>query len=71
MKNLLRVRTVILSDVHLGTSECKADEVNHFLRHVRCEKLILNGDIIDGWALRRGGSWTKAHTRFKIGRAHV
>ena len=64
MKNLLRVRTVILSDVHLGTPNCKIREVNHFLRHVRCEKLILNGDIIDGWQLRRSGQWTKAHTRF-------
>ncbi len=60
----LHVRTVILSDVHLGTAESKVAEVNHFLRHVRCTKLILNGDIIDGWQLRRGGSWTKAHTRF-------
>jgi UDP-2,3-diacylglucosamine pyrophosphatase LpxH len=60
----LHVRTVILSDVHLGTPDSKATEVNHFLRHVRCAKLILNGDIIDGWQLRRGGSWTKAHTRF-------
>ncbi len=63
-KDLLRVRTVILSDVHLGTPDCKVEEVNHFLRHVRCEKLILNGDIIDGWQLRRSGHWTKAHTRF-------
>ncbi len=38
--------------------------MNHFLRHVRCEKLILNGDIIDGWQLKRNGQWTKAHTRF-------
>lgn len=60
----LHVRTVILSDVHLGTAESKVHEVNHFLRQVRCAKLILNGDIIDGWQLRRGGSWTKAHTRF-------
>jgi UDP-2,3-diacylglucosamine pyrophosphatase LpxH len=60
----LHVRTVILSDVHLGTVDSKVAEVNHFLRHVRCTKLILNGDIIDGWQLRRGGSWTKAHTRF-------
>ena len=60
----LQVRTVIISDVHLGTPDSKVREVNHFLRHVRCEKLILNGDIIDGWQLRRGGSWTKAHTRF-------
>jgi len=62
--NKLPVRTVILSDVHLGTSESKAAEVNHFLRHVRCEKLILNGDIIDGWALRRGAKWRKRHSRF-------
>ena len=60
----LDVRTVILSDVHLGTTESKVREVNHFLRRVRCAKLILNGDIIDGWQLRRGGHWTKAHTRF-------
>jgi UDP-2,3-diacylglucosamine pyrophosphatase LpxH len=60
----LHVRTVILSDVHLGTSTAKVKEVNHFLRKTRCAKLILNGDIIDGWQLRRGGSWTKAHTRF-------
>ena len=64
MKNLLRVRTVILSDVHLGTPGSKVREVNHFLRHVRCAKLILNGDIIDGWRLKRGGRWTKADTRF-------
>jgi UDP-2,3-diacylglucosamine pyrophosphatase LpxH len=64
MKKLLRVRTVILSDVHLGTPDCKIREVNHFLRHTRSEKLILNGDIIDGWQLRRSGQWTKAHTRF-------
>ncbi len=60
----LRVKTVILSDVHLGTSDCRVEEVNHFLKHVRCEKLILNGDIIDGWQLRRSGSWTKQHSRF-------
>jgi UDP-2,3-diacylglucosamine pyrophosphatase LpxH len=60
----LRVRTVIISDVHLGTPDAKVREVNHFLRSVRCEKLILNGDIIDGWQLRRGGHWSKAETRF-------
>ena len=62
-KRFLRVRTVIISDVHLGTRDSKAAEVSHFLRHVRCEKLILNGDIIDGWQLTHGGHWTHAHTR--------
>jgi UDP-2,3-diacylglucosamine pyrophosphatase LpxH len=63
-KPTLNVRTVIVSDIHLGTPHSKVEEVTHFLKHLRCERLILNGDIIDGWRLRRGGAWTKAHTRF-------
>ena len=63
-KSILRVRSVILSDVHLGTPHSKAEEAALFLKHVRCERLILNGDIIDGWRLRRDGRWTVAHTRF-------
>ena len=59
-----RVRTVVLSDIHLGTVDSKVAEVNHFLRHVRCEKLILNGDIIDAWQLKRSGRWTKTDTHF-------
>ncbi|MEO6996220.1 MAG: UDP-2,3-diacylglucosamine diphosphatase [Lacunisphaera sp.] len=60
----LDVRTVIISDVHLGTTHSKVEEVTHFLKYIRCDRLILNGDIIDGWRLQRGDVWTKAHTRF-------
>jgi UDP-2,3-diacylglucosamine pyrophosphatase LpxH len=63
-KSALNVRTVIVSDIHLGAPHSKVEEVTYFLKHLRCERLILNGDIIDGWRLRRGGVWTKAHTRF-------
>jgi len=63
-KSLLRVRSVILSDIHLGTPHSKVEEVTHLLKHVRCERLILNGDIIDGWRLRRGARWTRDHTKF-------
>ena len=59
----LSCRTVFLSDIHLGTPDSKADEVVEFLKHIRCGKLVLNGDIIDGWALRRGGRWTSRHSR--------
>ncbi len=60
-----RYRTIFLSDVHLGTPDCKIDEVNDFLRRTRCEKLVLNGDIIDGWHLRRRGvNWRPEHTHF-------
>ncbi|HEX9783823.1 MAG TPA: UDP-2,3-diacylglucosamine diphosphatase [Opitutaceae bacterium] len=63
-KTVLKFRTIILSDVHLGTADCKIREVNHFLKHTRSEKLILNGDIIDGWQLSRNGRWTNQHTKF-------
>lgn len=63
-KSTLDVRTIILSDVHLGTPYCKAKEVNHFLKNVKCKKIILNGDIIDGWQLQRGGKWLNEHTKF-------
>jgi UDP-2,3-diacylglucosamine pyrophosphatase LpxH/glycosyltransferase involved in cell wall biosynthesis len=55
-------RTVFLSDIHLGTADSKADEVVEFLKHIHCQKLVLNGDIIDGWALRRGGRWRDSHS---------
>lgn len=56
-------RTVFLSDIHLGIPDSKADQVVEFLKHVKCRKLVLNGDIIDGWALKRGGRWTPRHSR--------
>jgi len=59
----LSCRTVFLSDIHLGTPDSKADEVVEFLKHIRCRKLVLNGDIIDGWALKRGNKWTSRHSR--------
>jgi hypothetical protein len=59
-----RYRTIVLSDLHLGTSTSRAKEVVTFLKAHTCEKLILNGDIIDGWQLRRSGTWKKKHTKF-------
>lgn len=50
--------------MHLGTLDCKIDEVNYFLKHTHSEQIILNGDIIDGWSLARKGGWTEQHTRF-------
>lgn len=59
----LNCRAVFISDLHLGTPDSKADEVADFLKHIHCAKLVLNGDIIDGWALRRGGSWNSSHSK--------
>ena len=38
--------TVVLSDIHLGTSHSKTIEVSNFLKSVNCDRLILNGDIM-------------------------
>ena len=64
MKKVFKYKTIVISDVHLGTPDCKIDEVNHFLKHTESDLLILNGDIIDGWSLGRKGGWTLQHTRF-------
>ncbi len=58
----LRLRTLILSDLHLGTKEAQALPLLQILRGVHCEKLILNGDIIDLWSLQRKNNWLPAHT---------
>ena len=57
----LRVRTVFISDVHLGTPGCQAHALLDFLKSVECEQLFLVGDIIDGWQLRRSWYWPQAH----------
>lgn len=57
----LRVRTVFISDLHLGTPGCQAEALLDFLREVDCQTLYLVGDIIDGWQLRRSWYWPQAH----------
>jgi len=57
-------KTIIISDVHLGRKDSKVDDVVKFLKENTCKNLFLNGDIIDGWHLQRGGKWSKTHTKF-------
>jgi UDP-2,3-diacylglucosamine pyrophosphatase LpxH len=57
----LHMRTVFISDIHLGTPGCQAEGLLDFLRHVECEVLYLVGDIVDGWQLRRRWYWPQAH----------
>ena len=43
----------VLSDVHLGTFGCHAEELLAYLSSIKPELLILNGDIIDVWRSHR------------------
>ena len=56
-------RTLWISDVHLGTKDCKAAQLDDFLKHHSCEQLYLVGDIIDGWRMKNGIYWEKGFTK--------
>jgi UDP-2,3-diacylglucosamine pyrophosphatase LpxH len=59
----MRYQAIIVSDLHLGTKDSKAEEFIEFLEKHPTDLLILNGDIIDGWAINRGAKWKKQHTK--------
>lgn len=59
----MKYQAIIVSDLHLGTKDSKAEEFIAFLEKHPTDLLILNGDIIDGWALNRGAKWKKQHTK--------
>lgn len=60
-----RVRSIFLSDIHLGTRACQIERLLAFLKQYDAEYLFLVGDIIDFWAMgRRGVYWSAAMNTF-------
>jgi len=56
-------RTICISDIHLGTRDCKAAKLNNFLKHNTCETLYLVGDIIDAWKIQQNKwQWKQSHS---------
>ena len=67
MEERRHYRTIIISDVHIGNAHSKVKEAADFLGSVDCDRLILNGDIIDGWQLQKKSGnkrWSPEYTRF-------
>lgn len=60
--NKQRVRTLWISDVHLGTKDCQAEHLTRFLKQFHADRIYLVGDIIDGWKLRSSIYWPQSHT---------
>jgi UDP-2,3-diacylglucosamine pyrophosphatase LpxH len=56
-----KVRSIFLSDIHLGTRACQAERLLEFLREHESEHLFLIGDIRDFWAMSRGVFWSTRH----------
>lgn len=57
----IRVRTLFLSDLHLGTKGCQADLLLDFFRAYDADEIYLVGDIVDGWRLKTGWYWPQSH----------
>jgi len=59
----MKYETIIISDLHLGSKSSRTKDILKFLDSIECNTLILNGDIIDGWALKRGSKWKSKDTK--------
>lgn len=47
------VDIVVISDVHLGTYGCHATELLEYLKSIKPDLLVLNGDIFDIWQFNK------------------
>lgn len=56
-KDAISVRTLFLSDLHLGFRYSRPKALLSFLRRFRPEQVYLVGDIIDGWCFQRDWHW--------------
>ena len=58
-----RYRSIFISDVHLGTRDCKAELLCDFLKNNTANTIYLVGDIIDGWRIQQNKwFWKDTHT---------
>jgi len=57
----LRLRSAFISDVHLGFRGCQARYLLDFLKNIEVDQLILVGDIVDLWSLKKSIYWPAEH----------
>ncbi len=56
-----QIRTLWVSDTHLGNKNAQAEALMDFLQQHECETLYLVGDILDLWKMSKKGHWPKSH----------
>lgn len=56
-------KVVIMSDLHLGMRDSSPQKILDFLKIMKTDLLILNGDIVDIDAIKRGSKWKNKHTK--------
>lgn len=57
------IEVAIISDLHLGTKSSRAEDVLLYLKSINPKTLVLNGDIIDGWELKRSSYFPQSHLK--------
>jgi UDP-2,3-diacylglucosamine pyrophosphatase LpxH len=62
MDEIIKFRSIFISDLHLGTKFSKAELLLEFIKNHESENLYLVGDIIDGWAIKRKFVWKQSHS---------
>lgn len=60
-KRPLKLRSVFISDVHLGCRSAGVQYLHDFLKQVDTDYLYLVGDIVDIWSLKRSFYWPQEH----------
>jgi UDP-2,3-diacylglucosamine pyrophosphatase LpxH len=57
-----KIKTLFISDVHLGSSKCHADKLLEVFKMWDFENLIIVGDFIDLTSLKRKFYWNEHHS---------
>jgi UDP-2,3-diacylglucosamine pyrophosphatase LpxH len=53
----MKIKTLFISDVHLGTTKCQANKLLKVLKDYEYEKIVIVGDFIDLTSLKRKFFW--------------
>lgn len=54
------IELLVISDLHLGTYGCHAKELLKYLKSIKPQRVVLNGDIIDIWQFKKH-YWPQSH----------
>ena len=59
---MLKIKTLFISDVHLGNKNCQADKLLEVFKQYEFENLFIIGDFIDMTSLKRKFYWNESHS---------
>lgn len=57
-----KIRTLFISDIHLGTKKCQAEKLLEVFKNYDFEQLVIVGDFIDLTSLKRKFYWNESHS---------